>query len=272
LVELIGGTSGRVCFTAMMPRHLVMISRHFFVVVIRPCVTIARRRCRTLRGHRRRCHRRRRRRWRRSRGRARTRAVRRQSRSAGVRTRGAHGVATGRTSLRPNGRRKRKRGGHRHTGQKMMFHVCDPFSDCRFTRSPSDVTEFRKGFNEGRMRERGGCCAPFANRKTSRSICPCPSCGTPGRPARRRDGARRRCRGGREVTRLQPLQLFLVQLVGGTAGHLLTFPAMMPGHLAVRGMSGMTVLRRRRRTGIRHRRRRRRRGSHCRGRCRARPR
>ena len=30
--------------------------------------------------------------------------------------------------LRPNGRRKRERGDHRHTGQKMMFHVCDPLS------------------------------------------------------------------------------------------------------------------------------------------------
>jgi len=55
-------------------------------------------------------------------------AVRRQSRSAGVRTRGAHGVAAGWTSLRPDGQRKRKRGGQRHTGQKMMFHVCDPLS------------------------------------------------------------------------------------------------------------------------------------------------
>jgi hypothetical protein len=30
--------------------------------------------------------------------------------------------------LRPSGRRKRERGDHRHTGQKMMLHVCDPLS------------------------------------------------------------------------------------------------------------------------------------------------
>ena len=37
--ELVGGTAGLVCFTAMIPRHLVMIRRHLFVVVMRPCVT-----------------------------------------------------------------------------------------------------------------------------------------------------------------------------------------------------------------------------------------
>jgi len=41
----------------------------------------------------------------------------------------------------------------------------------------------------------------------------------------------------REVPRLQPLQLFRVQLVGGTAAQLRTFPVMMTGHLAVRGMA-----------------------------------
>ena len=84
-------------------------------------------------GHRRRRHRggshRRRRRRGRGRGRTRTRAVRCQSRSAWVRAWRTHGVATGRISLlSPNGRRKRERGDHRHTGQKMMFHVCDPLS------------------------------------------------------------------------------------------------------------------------------------------------
>jgi len=48
---------------------------------------------------------------------------------------------------------------------------------------------------------------------------------------------RRRGRRVRKVPRLQPLQLFLVQLVGGTAAQLLTPPAMMPGHLAVRGVA-----------------------------------
>jgi hypothetical protein len=55
----------------------------------------------------------------------RARTVRCQSRSAGVRTRHTHGVPTGWT-LRPNGSRKRERGDHRHTGQEMMFHLCNP--------------------------------------------------------------------------------------------------------------------------------------------------
>ena len=81
--------------------------------------------------------------------------------------------------------------------------------------------------------------------------------------------ARSRGRGRwvREVPRLQPLQLFLVQLVGATPGQLLT--VMVRGHFAVvRRMAGRPVLWRHRRTGIGHRRRRHRRGSHWRRRCR----
>ena len=73
--------------------------------------------------------------------RARAGAIGRQSRSAGVRTRHAHRVAARRTGrLRPDRRRERERGDHRHTGQKMFhaailslgFSIGDCQSDDRF--------------------------------------------------------------------------------------------------------------------------------------------
>lgn len=109
----------------MMPGHLAVRGVARCAVLRRHCRAGVRHRGRW---HSRGCHRRSRRRGRRSCRRARAGAVGRQSRSTGVRTRHAHRIAAGRIGwLRPNRRRERERGDHRHTGQK-IFHVCDPLS------------------------------------------------------------------------------------------------------------------------------------------------
>ena len=126
MVQLVRGASSQLRPSpAMMPGHLAVRSVARCAVLRRHCRAGVRHRGRW---HSRGCHRRSRRRGRRSCRRARAGAVGRQSRSTGVRTRHAHRIAAGRIGwLRPNRRRERERGDHRHTGQK-IFHVCDPLS------------------------------------------------------------------------------------------------------------------------------------------------